>query len=86
MLQPNISILYYIKDDDRSTDGDSVGNSLYFSQGAIPKPCPRKQSDISSGFVKKVVGDATHKVNLEQHVPRKAKDIIESWTWGNQPG
>ena len=34
-------------DDDKSTDGDSIRNSLYTSQGAIRKANPRKQNDIS---------------------------------------
>ena len=72
-----------------NTNGGCVGNSPYFSQGAIPKPCPRKRrTDRSSGIASRRFGqkstNRSHKSDV-QHV-KEAKDIIESWTWGNRPG
>ena len=78
--------LYTCTDEDKSTDGDSLGNSLYASQGAIPKASPRKRNEISSKFGRKMVTKGAHKHNLEHSFQKKATDMIESWTWGNQPG
>ena len=63
-----------------------MGNSLYTAQGAIPKAGSRKRNDVSSRFDKRLGRDGHHKPDHEQPVPKKATDIIESWTWGNQPG
>ena len=73
-------------DDDKSTDGDSMRNSLYTSQGAIPKAYPRKRNDIPSRFGGRVFADGVYKNDKEHSVQKKATDMIEAWTWGNQPG
>ena len=61
-------------------------NSLYTSQGAIPKANPRKRNDISSRFGGRVFTDGVYKNDKENSVQKKATDMIEAWTWGNQPG
>ena len=64
-----------------------MGNSLYASQGAIPKVSPRKGNKFSSRFGRKVtVTNGVHKEDEERDFPKKATDMIEAWTWGNQPG
>ena len=63
-----------------------MGNSLYASQGAIPKASPRKRNEISSRFGRKIASEAAHKHDQEHSFQKKATDMIESWTWGNQPG
>ena len=63
-----------------------MGNSLYASQGAIPKASPRKRNEISSRFGRKIASKAAHKHDQEHSFQKKATDMIESWTWGNQPG
>ena len=73
-------------DDDKSTDGDSIRNSLYTSQGAIPKANLRQRNDISSRFGGRVFTDGVYKTDKEHSVQMKATDMIEAWTWGNQPG
>ena len=63
-----------------------MGNSLYASQGAIPKASPRKRNEISSRFGRKMATKGAHKHEVEHSFQKKATDMIESWTWGNQPG
>jgi hypothetical protein len=59
---------------------------LYASQGAIPKAAHRKRNEISSRFGKRSATEGVIKEEQESHIPKKATDIIDSWTWGNQPG
>ena len=63
-----------------------MGNSLYASQGAIPKASPRKRNEISSRFGRKAATNSVHKHDPEHPSQKKATDMIEAWTWGNQPG
>ena len=59
---------------------------MYTSQGAIPKTGHRKRNEISSRFGKNSAAEGVTKAEEESHFHKKATDIIDSWTWGNQPG
>ena len=64
--------------------------NMYASQGVNPKPSPRRRTEIKSRITgrnaDKLITNSSHKSDIQQHVRKEAADIIETWTWGNQPG
>ena len=75
-----ICFIIFLIDDERSTDGDSLRNSLYASHGETPRFRSRKFCDKKTSY------DDDPIQSLKTPQTRKATEIIDCWTWGNQPG
>ena len=75
-----ICFIIFLIDDERSTDGDSLRNSLYGSHVEAPRFRSRKFCEKKTSYD----GDPIQSRKTPQ--TRKATEIIDSWTWGNQPG